>query len=141
MVPIEVPIHKYFTEPQNYNPVLFFLCFVFLCTGKVLLVRFLASACSDDSCVVIMPTMTMSCAALSLAIAAAIAIWMVDAMCVAFCGFCNSALSRATATAAAIAIMMGYDGVCYVRDKHVAAPMIRLCVLAYGFLYNSDLYR
>ena len=52
-----------------------------------------------------------------------------------------SALSRATATAAAIAIMMGYDGVCYVRDKHVAAPMIRLCVLAYGFLYNSDLYR
>ena len=90
MVPIEVPIHKYFTEPQNYNPVLFFLCFVFLCTGKVLLVRFLASACSDDSCVV---------------------------------------------------IMMGYDGVCYVRDKHVAAPMIRLCVLAYGFLYNSDLYR
>ena len=21
MVPIEVPIHKYFSEPQNYNPV------------------------------------------------------------------------------------------------------------------------
>ena len=21
MIPIEVPIHKYFSEPQNYNPV------------------------------------------------------------------------------------------------------------------------
>ena len=49
MVPIEVPIHKYFSEPQNYNPVFVCLCFVSLCTGKVLLVRVLASACSDDS--------------------------------------------------------------------------------------------
>ena len=58
-------------------------------------------------------TMTMLCAALSLATVHAISIRMVYAMCVVCCGFCNTTLllrsctvlSRATATATAIAMV------------------------------------
>ena len=69
---------------------------IYVLGKKRLLVKFVASTCSHVSCLVMMLTKTIPCAALSLATAAAIAVRMVYAMCVVCFRFCNTtAIHRA----------------------------------------------